>query len=158
MSKTRTRDICQKCGHEAARWLGRCPDCGAWNSLLEEVVVESSRSGSGGAVPAGLGGTAPQPIASIPMESWSRVSSGVGEFDRVLGGGIVPGSLVLIGGDPGIGKSTLLMQVAGEVARQGARMLYVTGEESTQQVKLRAERLDTLAPELYLATCSRASW
>lgn len=152
MSKTRTRYICQKCGHEAARWLGRCPDCGAWNSLLEEVVVEPAKGGGGGsAVPAGLGGTPPQPIAAIPMESWSRVSSGVGEFDRVLGGGIVPGSLVLIGGDPGIGKSTLLMQVAGEVARQGARMLYVTGEESTQQVKLRAERLDTLAPELYLA-------
>ncbi len=150
MAKTQTRHICQKCGHEASRWLGRCPDCGAWNSLLEEVVVERpaaaarSTSWNGSAA-------APQPISSIPMEAWRRVPSGIGEFDRVLGGGIVPGSLVLIGGDPGIGKSTLLMQVAGQVAAQGDLMLYVTGEESAQQVRLRAERLDTLVPQLYLA-------
>ncbi|HTE20071.1 MAG TPA: DNA repair protein RadA, partial [Armatimonadota bacterium] len=153
MTKTRTRFVCQKCGAEAPRWLGRCPDCGEWNSLLEEVVAPRA-AGAGntsGSVGLPSAGSTPQPIGSIPMESWSRTPSGIGEFDRVLGGGIVPGSLVLIGGDPGIGKSTLLMQASAELARSSGRTLYVTGEESAQQVKLRAERLDALAPELYLS-------
>jgi DNA repair protein RadA/Sms len=150
MSRTKTRFVCQKCAHESPRWLGRCPDCGEWNSLLEEVVVQERAPA---AVPGGFATprSGPQPIASVPMEAWTRTPSGIAEFDRVLGGGIVPGSLVLIGGDPGIGKSTLLMQASGQLASGAGRTLYVTGEESTQQVKLRAERLDTLAPELYLA-------
>jgi len=150
MPKTHTRYTCQQCGHEAPRWVGRCPDCGEWNSLVEEVVVDRpARAGGPRALDSEV--NAPQPIASISMEAWTRAPSGIDEFDRVLGGGIVPGSLVLIGGDPGIGKSTLLMQACGRLATTAGRTLYVTGEESTQQVKLRAERLDTLAPDLYLA-------
>ena len=149
MAKTKTRFTCQKCGHETPRWIGRCPDCGEWNSFLEEVVPD--RPASNLSVGLGAPGSTPIPIASVPMEAWKRVPSGIGEFDRVLGGGIVPGSLVLIGGDPGIGKSTILMQACGRLALGAGKTLYVTGEESTQQVKLRAERLGTLAPDLYLA-------
>src|SRR5579862_3926774 len=143
MLKTRTRHVCQQCGHEAARWVGRCPDCGEWNSLVEEVVQDrpAAVSRAGGA-PSGIGSrTPPQPITAVPMDAWSRQSCGIGELDRVLGGGTVPGSLVLIGGDPGIGKSTLLTQACGRLAEKAGRTLYVTGEESAQQVKLRAERL-----------------
>ena len=138
MAKTRTRFVCQKCANESPRWLGRCPDCGEWNSFLEEAAVEPGPAPPGFSAPH----SAPQPIASIPMEEWRRTSSGLDEFDRVLGGGIVPGSLVLIGGDPGIGKSTLLMQASAKLAERAGRTLYVTGEESAQQVKLRAQRLD----------------
>ena len=132
------------------KWLGRCPECGEWNSLLEEVVTDGGAPRGGSVVSPG-GSAPPRPIGEVPMEAWQRSPSGIGEFDRVLGGGIVPGSLVLIGGDPGIGKSTLLMQASGRLAAECGRVLYVTGEESTQQVKLRGERLGTLAPELYLA-------
>jgi DNA repair protein RadA/Sms len=128
--------------------VGRCPECGEWNSLVEEVVTPSRAAGP--ALGASGGENAPLPIAAVPMETWSRASSGIGEFDRVLGGGIVPGSLVLIGGDPGIGKSTLLMQASARLGRTAGRTLYVTGEESAQQVKMRAERLDALADDLYL--------
>lgn len=149
--KSRTRFVCQQCGGMSSKWVGRCPECGEWNSLLEEVVAESPSAPRGGGGFSAGGSAPPQPIGSIPMETWKRAPSGIGEFDRVLGGGIVPGSLVLIGGDPGIGKSTLLMQASGRLAEGCGRVLYVTGEESTQQVKLRGERLGTLAPELYLA-------
>lgn len=149
MAKTRTRFTCQKCGHETPRWIGRCPDCSEWNTFLEEVVPD--RPAGAPAVGLGAPGSVPIPIASVPMEAWKRVPSGMDEFDRVLGGGLVPGSLVLIGGDPGIGKSTLLMQASGRLALGAGKTLYVTGEESAQQVKLRAERLETLAPDLYLA-------
>lgn len=144
--KTRTRFVCQQCGGFSTRWVGRCPECGEWNTLVEEVVAPS-RSVS--ASPQG-GDNAPVPIADVPMETWSRAPSGIGEFDRVLGGGLVPGSLVLIGGDPGIGKSTLLMQACARLGRASGRTLYVTGEESAQQVKMRAQRLDALADDLYL--------
>jgi DNA repair protein RadA/Sms len=150
MAKSRTQFTCQQCGSESARWVGRCPDCGGWNTLVEEVAAPVARPAPGAGTLA-LSRSTPVPIASVPMESWSRASSGIGELDRVLGGGIVPGSLVLVGGDPGIGKSTLLMQASGRLAHGPGRVLYVTGEESPQQVKLRAERLDTLAPELFLA-------
>ena len=148
MPKTRNLFVCQKCGHQAPRWLGRCPDCGEWNSLLEETIVERPKPPAG--ADSGVPRSAPQPIADVPMESWARISSGIAEFDRVLGGGLVPGSLVLIGGDPGIGKSTLLMQAGGRLAADSGRVLYATGEESAQQVKLRAARLGTLAAELYV--------
>src|SRR5579872_6930518 len=144
MSRTRTRFVCQKCGGEAPRWLGRCPECGEWNSLLEETAPERAAAPPRG-LSSGPTGSAPQPIASVSMESWNRTSSGLSELDRVLGGGVVPGSLVLIGGDPGIGKSTLLMQASGRLAAAGGRTLYVTGEESVQQVKLRADRLGSAA-------------
>ncbi|HEU4751598.1 MAG TPA: DNA repair protein RadA [Armatimonadota bacterium] len=148
MPKATTHFTCQECGHQSPRWVGRCGGCGAWNTLVEEVVV-AERPAPRGIGPVGSR-SAPQPIASVPMEAWSRAPSGIPELDRVLGGGVVPGSLVLIGGDPGIGKSTLMMQASGRIALGAGRALYVTGEESAQQVKLRAERLGTLAPELYL--------
>src|SRR5438552_2452921 len=149
MPRTSTRFVCQKCGYESIKWLGKCPDCASWNSLTEEIQVV--RPSSPAARVFGAEVSAPRAITEIAVEDHQRVSSGIGEFDRVLGGGIVPGSLVLIGGDPGIGKSTLLSQVASEVSSKHGRTLYVTGEESVQQVKMRAERLGALSPELLLA-------
>ncbi|MBM3456999.1 MAG: DNA repair protein RadA [Armatimonadetes bacterium] len=151
MNRNRSLFVCQKCGHEAPRWLGRCPDCGEWNSLLETAVPERARAPARAEPESAGAAAAPQRISEIRMEAWERVASGIGELDRVLGGGIVPGSLILIGGDPGIGKSTLLMQVSAGLALGAGRVLYVTGEESVQQVRLRAERLGALAPELFLA-------
>ncbi len=149
MPRATTRFVCQQCGYEAVKWLGRCPDCASWNSLTEEV--QAARPPTAVARVFGTEAAPPQSITTIAIEDHQRVPSGIGEFDRVLGGGIVPGSLVLIGGDPGIGKSTLLSQVASRVAERYGRTLYVTGEESVQQVKLRAERLGSLSPELMLA-------
>jgi len=144
--RARTLFVCQSCGGQSPKWLGRCPECGEWNSLLEEAAPAAAARR---AVPSA--GGAPRPLAEIETEAYPRVSCGVGELDRVLGGGLVPGSLVLIGGDPGIGKSTLLMQAAGRLAEGAGRALYVTGEESTHQVKLRAERLGVTGANLYLA-------
>ncbi|MBE3587539.1 MAG: DNA repair protein RadA [Thermoanaerobacteraceae bacterium] len=141
----KTRFYCQECGHRTPRWLGRCPQCGAWNTLVEEMVSGGSRppAGSAPAEPA-------VPITSVSLEQEERFTTGMAELDRVLGGGVVPASLVLLGGDPGIGKSTLLLQVARGVAGSGRRVLYVTGEESLPQVRLRACRLGVESPELYL--------
>jgi len=135
-AKQRTTFACSECGHESPKWLGRCPGCAAWNSFVE--AVSSQRS----AVSRGRSATAATAVelAHLPDEGQARLPSGVSEFDRVLGGGIVAGSLVLVGGDPGIGKSTLLLQVAAEVAN-GRGVLYVSGEESAAQLKLRCERL-----------------
>src|SRR5687768_2924147 len=143
--KKETLFVCQNCGHTTGKWLGKCPECGEWNSLVEEKARRSgTRSGFQ------LRDVSAISFTDIESQDDVRAPSGVTEFDRVLGGGIVPGSLVLIGGDPGIGKSTLLMQVCGRLAAAGACTLYATGEESAQQVKLRAERLGTVAPHLYL--------
>jgi DNA repair protein RadA/Sms len=139
MPKTRTQYICQECGRTAARPMGRCPQCGAWNSMVEEVVAVSTAP----AQTAGrslVGASTPRRLSEIEGDAEERTPISIGEFARVLGGGIVPGSIVLIGGDPGIGKSTLLLQVALEAARQGA-VLYVSGEESERQIKMRALRL-----------------
>jgi DNA repair protein RadA/Sms len=156
MAKTLTRFVCQSCGRAAAKPLGRCPQCGEWNTYVEELLVpESSRRS-----PASNGGqpSAPRPLARIEGGAESeRMPLSIGEFARVLGGGIVPGSLVLIGGDPGIGKSTLLLQTAIEMAAHG-RVLYVSGEESPAQIKMRADRLgpehssERLADALFLVT------
>ena len=134
---------CQACGFESSKWLGRCPDCGEWNSLLEEQPVAPAR----GAAPA-MGGR-PIPYESIETAETGRILSGIPELDRVLGGGIVPGSLVLFGGEPGVGKSTLLLQVAHDLSRRSA-VLYVSGEESERQVKMRGERLGLSGGALYL--------
>ena len=140
MPKIRTQYICQECGRVSARQMGRCPQCGAWNSMLEEVVAEAPPASTKHAA-RGLGGrSTPQRLAEISGDAELRLSLSIGEFARVLGGGIVPGSVVLIGGDPGIGKSTLLLQVALEMARS-TRVLYVSGEESERQIKMRALRL-----------------
>lgn len=128
---------CQECGYRSVKWLGRCPGCGAWESLVEEKEGPPSRSSRAKASPAQV-----LRLSEVAGERIQRYLSGLSEFDRVLGGGLVPGALVLIGGDPGIGKSTLLLQVAGNYLSQGWRVLYLCGEESPGQVRLRAERLN----------------
>src|SRR5438105_8175766 len=140
--------ICQSCGYESRKWLGKCPECGEWNSLVEERVITTKKSGAR----AGLRLREPKAVAYVEIESQddTRISSGVTEFDRVLGGGIVPGTLVLLGGDPGIGKSTLLLQVADRLSASGATVLYVSGEESERQIKLRGERLRIEAANVLL--------
>ncbi|HEX8598378.1 MAG TPA: DNA repair protein RadA [Chloroflexia bacterium] len=141
--KSRTMFVCQQCGGEQPKWTGRCPDCGEWNTFVESTVT-SSTSASAPAYTRAEGGTGNRPmsIAQVQNENFTRIKTPGDEFNRVLGGGIVPGSLVLIGGDPGIGKSTLLLQVSGELALWGdGAILYVSGEESPQQIKLRAARL-----------------
>ena len=139
---------CQNCGHQSAKWLGKCPECGEWNSLVEEraAVTNKSKARSGFKL------REVEAIAYGEIESQDdvRTPSGVTEFDRVLGGGIVPGTLVLIGGDPGIGKSTLLLQVADKLSSNGTLVLYISGEESERQIKLRGERLKLNATNLYL--------
>jgi len=134
----RTAFVCQQCGHTATRWLGQCPGCAAWNTLVEEAVPtprEQKRRASGPTM------AAPRPLTSVTAGATLRRSTGLGELDRVLGGGLVQGSVVLVGGDPGIGKSTLALQACGALARQGLPVLYVAGEESPEQVRLRADRL-----------------
>ncbi|TMB05811.1 MAG: DNA repair protein RadA, partial [Deltaproteobacteria bacterium] len=133
----RTAFVCQQCGRAAPRWLGQCPGCGAWHALVEEAVRETRKRSERGA-PASA---APRSLAAVTAGETLRRSTGLGELDRVLGGGLVQGSVVLIGGDPGIGKSTLALQACGALARQGLPVLYVAGEESPEQVRLRAERL-----------------
>jgi DNA repair protein RadA/Sms len=145
MPKPRTIHVCQACGYQTPKWLGQCPDCRAWGSLVEE-------SQAGGPAPRGLGGVAgakPIPITEVSIETQLRARTGIGELDRVLGGGLVPGSLVLLGGDPGIGKSTLLLAALEGLAAAGP-VLYVSGEESARQTKLRAERMGVGSKNLNL--------
>jgi DNA repair protein RadA/Sms len=140
--------ICQSCAYQSRKWLGKCPECGEWNSLVEERVVTTKK----GAGRNGFRLREPQAVAYSAIESQQdvRITSGVDEFDRVLGGGIVPGTLVLLGGDPGIGKSTLLLQVADKLSASGTAVLYVSGEESERQIKLRGERLGVQPANLLL--------
>ena len=142
VSKRQTVYTCGQCGHQEARWLGHCPDCDAWNSFTEEVVAAPSGKGAGRARSrqGGSATVAPVVLADVTSSAVDRFSCGIDELDRVLGGGVVPGSLVLVGGEPGIGKSTLLLQVLDEVAAERP-VLLVCGEESPAQVKMRAERL-----------------
>ncbi len=149
---TGTVYVCQKCGHQERKWAGKCSDCGAWSSLVEERERVTPKGDAGRSAGGGFRPRLMQPVAYSDIESQDdvRVSSGITEFDRVLGGGIVPGSLVLIGGDPGIGKSTLLLEVADKLSAGGARVLYVSGEESERQIKMRGERLGITAANLYL--------
>ncbi|MGD0999846.1 MAG: DNA repair protein RadA [Candidatus Brocadiia bacterium] len=145
MAKAKTIYVCQQCGSQQARWAGRCPDCQEWNSLVEErVVPEPVRE-----QPALAAGEA-MPITEVESVDAPRVLTGIQEFDRILGGGAVLGSAVLIGGDPGIGKSTLLLQAADRVAAAGLKVLYVAAEESLLQTKIRAERLGIATPQLFL--------
>jgi DNA repair protein RadA/Sms len=135
--KLKTAFICQNCGYRSPRWLGRCPDCQTWNSLVEEEVRP------GAAAVSARAGSADEPVLleKVSISESIRLKTGIGEIDRVLGGGIVAGSVVLVGGDPGVGKSTVSMQISSRVAAQGKTVLYISGEESVQQTKLRAERL-----------------
>lgn len=182
MAKTRSQYICQSCGYAAPRWLGRCPECGGWNTLVEELVERKA------APETAAGACEPVPLYLVPPEAALRIETGLGELDRVLGGGLVPGALILLGGDPGIGKSTLLLQALGQIAatrsslaggnaaaaRSGAgsgkvggrdstppgepvgqAVLYVSGEESVQQTALRAARLGAQAPSLLVLAETR---
>lgn len=144
--KTRTIFTCQQCGHQSPKWLGKCPDCHQWNTLAEETVQPASSRRGGGSATAPA---RPVLLAEVPAAGESRMRCGIAELDRVLGGGVVPGSFTLIGGDPGIGKSTLLLQATDRLAAIGP-VLYVTAEESARQVKLRGERLGVSAGSLYL--------
>jgi len=131
--------------------MGRCPQCSQWNTLVEENKVAVGR-GKDGLLGSGIGGEeeSPQPIDRVVMSENARISTGIGEFDRVLGGGVVAGSVILIGGDPGIGKSTLLLQALNGLASEDCRVLYISGEESVRQIKMRAQRLSTLSPHLFV--------
>lgn len=147
MAKVKTRFFCQTCGQESPRWLGKCPGCGEWNTLVEEVLERSTAKRTSSGVKA-------TPLTEIQIREEERVSSGSQELNRVLGGGVVPGSFVLLGGEPGIGKSTLLLQTAGLLA-QKMDVLYISGEESEKQIKLRAERLGIKESRLHILTETR---
>ncbi|KMO60132.1 DNA repair protein RadA, partial [Lacticaseibacillus rhamnosus] len=147
MAKAKTQYVCQNCGYISATYLGRCPNCGGWNTLVEETVSSTksaprqTRTGSK---------VKPTRMDEVTVTKETRVKTGLAELNRVLGGGVVPGSLVLIGGDPGIGKSTLLLQVSGQLASTGGTVLYVSGEESASQIKMRAGRLGVANSGMYL--------
>lgn len=146
MAKKKSSFVCQNCGYKSAKYLGRCPNCGEWSSFVEEVEVQEVKNQR-----ISMTGERSKPLKLDEVELFDtpRIETDLDEFNRVLGGGVVPGSLVLIGGDPGIGKSTLLLQVSTQLASRG-RVLYVSGEESAQQIKLRAERLGDIDRDFYL--------
>ncbi len=146
MAKAKTIYFCQECGHESSKWMGQCPGCRQWNTFAEEIVerpkhASSERPGSS---------ARPVPLSEIEMKQEERFTSGFPELDRVLGGGIVPASIVLVGGDPGIGKSTLLLQVCKNLSIQNVPVLYISGEESLYQIKLRAQRIGSFTDSLSL--------
>src|SRR5437868_2869690 len=147
MAKAKTHYTCQACGYQTAKWLGKCPDCGAWSSLLEETEtkVDEKRPAWG----ASGGASRPVLLKDVSGEVEARRRTGIAEFDRVLGGGVVDGSLVLLGGDPGIGKSTLLLMALERLAQERTA-LYVSGEESLQQTRLRADRLGVKSAGLHV--------
>ncbi|MGC9221186.1 MAG: DNA repair protein RadA [Solirubrobacteraceae bacterium] len=146
MATSKTIHVCSACGYETPRWVGQCPGCGEWNTLAEEVRLRPSASGRAGGQRATGTGVRPVSLRNIAAEDHTRLSTGIGELDNVLGGGLVPGSLVLIGGAPGIGKSTLTTMVLAYLVQQGRRTLYVSAEESPAQIRLRAGRLQFGAP------------
>ena len=148
MAKTKTIFVCQECGSQSPRWQGRCPDCGGWNTLVEETFRPSAQPLGGMALQQGRGELVS--LDKVQGSESERVSSGIGELDRVLGGGIVAGSMVLLGGAPGIGKSTLLLQLARAVSSRLSPILYISGEESPHQIRLRAERLNAVTPDILL--------
>ncbi len=149
VAKAKSVFVCQECGQESVKWVGRCPGCGNWNTMVEELVTPAPALKQG--ISPGLSsGEKPVAIGEVAAEDAPRLPTGSGELDRVLGGGIVPGSFVLVGGDPGIGKSTILLQLAARVAAAHGPVLYVSGEESARQVRLRADRLGTLEERLYV--------
>lgn len=140
---------CQACGYQTPKWMGKCPECGQWQTFAEETQLAKPAKGS---LKPSMASSRPVAIDSIPLDTEERHSSGIHEFDRVLGGGLVPGSLVLIGGDPGIGKSTLMLQVLYGLAADRRKVLYVSGEESIRQLRLRSRRLNTLSPHLLVVS------
>lgn len=145
MAKVKQVFFCQECGYESSKWLGQCPGCRNWNTFVEEKVVTGISKGAGKREPVN-----PTSILDVSVTEDSRISTGMKELDRVLGGGIVRGSLTLVGGDPGIGKSTILLQVSRNLTSQGVKILYVSGEESLQQIKIRADRLGGFDKDMLL--------
>lgn len=144
MKKSKTSFFCQHCGYMSPKWLGKCPSCNGWNCFAEELIAESE---SGSRAEMRFDGK-PLPIEDISVEEGERTATGIAEIDRVLGGGIVGGSAILIGGEPGIGKSTLLLQMMHNLAEKGLKVLYVSGEESASQIKLRSRRIGASAKNL----------
>ena len=147
MAKKKSRFVCRDCGYETPKWMGKCPNCDQWNTLEEELIIKTSSKHRG------LGQDSsqrPEKITAIETKEESRLKTDMPELNRVLGGGVVPGSLVLIGGDPGIGKSTLLLQISDQLANNGDSVLYISGEESVRQTKLRADRLGVTSDQLYV--------
>ncbi|MFC7442694.1 DNA repair protein RadA [Laceyella putida] len=151
MAKKKTKFVCQDCGYESAKWMGRCPGCGAWNSMVEEMESKGAHIPGTGIKIRDKHEKA-TPITQVEKLDQPRSDTGIKELNRVLGGGLVPGSFILVGGDPGIGKSTLLLQATHELAKRGLSILYVSGEESTEQIRLRAERLGALSDHLLVAS------
>ena len=149
--KIETVFICQECGYQTSKWLGRCPDCSQWQSFIEEKKRHPAKKAPGAVL------SAPEPVALhlAPETEEERTCTNISELDRVLGGGVVPGSVILVGGDPGIGKSTLVLHMLAAIAARGDKVLYVSGEESVQQIKMRARRLNARQPNIFLATESR---
>jgi DNA repair protein RadA/Sms len=146
MAKAKTVFFCKECGYESSKWLGQCPGCRQWDTFVEEPVIRKGVS----ATYSHKELKDPVLLSGVKAEAETRISSNIGELDRVLGGGIVPASLVLVGGDPGIGKSTLLLQMCRELVGQGKKVLYISGEESKGQIKMRADRLGAFSGELLL--------
>ncbi len=145
MAKIKTIYICQECGYESPKWMGKCPECGNWNTMLEELIDKSKSEN----LAAGISFSKPLTINEIELTDEERYNTSLEEFDRVLGGGIVKGSLILVGGDPGIGKSTLLLQVSKSIAEK-RKIFYISGEESSKQIKIRAQRLNVETSNLYI--------
>ena len=150
MAKEKTVYVCSACGYETPRWLGKCPGCNTWNTLEEQAPSISSAAPAKANKQRGGTGAKAMRLDEIPEETSARASTGIGELDRVLGGGVVEGSLMLVGGDPGIGKSTLLLQASEHLASSGARVLYISGEESARQIKMRAKRLGVESENLLI--------
>jgi DNA repair protein RadA/Sms len=155
MAKSSVVYVCQSCGHQSPKWLGRCPACNRWETFAEERTRPSTSTASGRrSAWVATADVGPVPLSAVSMESVDRVATGIAELDRTLGGGVVPGSLTLLGGDPGVGKSTLALQMAGGLASRGA-ILYVSGEESPAQIKMRAERLGAISASVMILAETR---
>jgi len=149
-SRTKTVFICQQCGYTSPKWVGRCPNCEEWNTMLETVAPSPAREKRQSLFQSLTPGSEPLPLTKVSADGFQRIPVPVDEFNHTLGGGIVPGSVVLIGGDPGIGKSTLLLQISVLLAEQQGPVLYISGEESVQQIKMRADRLGSASEKLYV--------
>lgn len=152
MPKNKTKYVCQNCGHTEAKWLGKCPACGQWDTLVEEMPVPEKLQKA--YLPESATKSVPKPLTKVVEQETERLATGIREFDRVLGGGLVPGSLVLLGGTPGIGKSTILLDAGIRFAQRGITTLYVSGEESEEQTALRAKRLGGASDKLFVMTAT----
>ena len=152
MAKTQIQYVCQRCGRISAAYMGKCPQCSEFGTMVEQVVSPPPGAKGKGGRRMTRGGSKPQKLGEVSADDIARLEVPIQEFSRVLGGGIVPGSLILVGGDPGIGKSTLLLEVAALMAATHGPCLYVSGEESIRQIKMRADRMELKSDDLYLVT------